>query len=116
MGVQPVANTWRRLKQQPALLSQASTSRSLPGAQVQANRWVKNMEKASGLEVVKASDKDFLRTLENGVRFGRPVLLEGLGAWAAVPWRGTRGLGSAAPKSSISRGRGGRRPQCTHMT
>ena len=45
--------------------------------QGQANKWVKNMGKeAGGLDVVKSSDKDFLRTLENGVRFGRPVLLE----------------------------------------
>ncbi len=37
------------------------------------------MEKAAGLEVVKMSDKDFLRTLENAVRFGRPVLAENVG-------------------------------------
>ena len=47
--------------------------------QGQANRWIKNMEKDSGLDVVKLSDKDFLRTLENGVRFGRAVLLENIG-------------------------------------
>jgi dynein heavy chain len=41
--------------------------------QGQANRWVKAMERAAGLEVVKTSYKDFLRTLENGIRFGRPV-------------------------------------------
>lgn len=37
------------------------------------------MKKASGLEVVKMTDKDFLRTLENAVRFGRPVLAENVG-------------------------------------
>ena len=37
------------------------------------------MEKAAGLEVVKMTDKDFLRTLENAVRFGRPVLAENVG-------------------------------------
>ncbi|KAF6265909.1 dynein heavy chain 2 [Scenedesmus sp. NREL 46B-D3] len=47
--------------------------------QGQANRWVKAMELAAGLEVVQTSYKDFLRTLENGIRFGRPVLLEDLG-------------------------------------
>jgi hypothetical protein len=31
------------------------------------------MEIAAGLEVVKTTDKDLLRTLENGIRFGRPV-------------------------------------------
>ena len=37
------------------------------------------MEKAAGLEVAKMTDKDFLRTLENAVRFGRPVLAENVG-------------------------------------
>ena len=37
------------------------------------------MEKAAGLEVVKMTDKVFLRTLENAVRFGRPVLAENVG-------------------------------------
>ncbi|XP_052808511.1 dynein axonemal heavy chain 1-like isoform X3 [Mya arenaria] len=44
--------------------------------QGQANRWVKNMEKDNGLDVIKLSDKDFLRSLENAVRFGKPCLLE----------------------------------------
>jgi len=47
--------------------------------QGQANKWAKNMEKDRALEVVKMSDKDFLRTLENAVRFGKPVILENLG-------------------------------------
>jgi len=47
--------------------------------QGQANKWIKNMEKDSGLDVVKLSEKDFLRTLSNGVRFGRAVLLENIG-------------------------------------
>jgi hypothetical protein len=37
------------------------------------------MEKDNALELVKLSDKDMLRTLENAVRFGRPVLLEDIG-------------------------------------
>ena len=37
------------------------------------------MEKPAGLEVVKMTDKGFLRTLENAVRFGRPVLAENVG-------------------------------------
>ncbi len=36
------------------------------GTQGQANKWVKNMERDTGLDVIKLSDKDFLRTLENG--------------------------------------------------
>ncbi|GAX80571.1 hypothetical protein CEUSTIGMA_g8008.t1 [Chlamydomonas eustigma] len=46
--------------------------------QGQANKWIKNMERDSGLDIIKLSDKDFLRTLENGVRFGRAVLLENI--------------------------------------
>lgn len=44
--------------------------------QGQANKWVKNLEKESGLDVVKLTDRDFLRSLENAVRFGKPCLLE----------------------------------------
>lgn len=41
--------------------------------QGQANKWIKAMEAAAGIEVVKANDKDLLRTMENSIRFGRPV-------------------------------------------
>ncbi|CAB4026765.1 dynein heavy chain 1, axonemal-like, partial [Paramuricea clavata] len=44
--------------------------------QAQANKWIKNMEKESGIDVIKLTDKDFLRSLENAVRFGKPCLLE----------------------------------------
>eukprot|EP00764_Aduncisulcus_paluster_P008088 gnl/Carplike_NY0171/2637_a3544_383.p1 GENE.gnl/Carplike_NY0171/2637_a3544_383~~gnl/Carplike_NY0171/2637_a3544_383.p1 ORF type:complete len:1624 (-),score=590.72 gnl/Carplike_NY0171/2637_a3544_383:137-4699(-) len=47
--------------------------------QSQANKWVRGMEKENGLDIIKLSDKDFLRTLENDIRFGRPVLLENVG-------------------------------------
>ncbi|KAI9093996.1 dynein heavy chain, N-terminal region 2-domain-containing protein, partial [Phlyctochytrium arcticum] len=43
--------------------------------QGQANKWVKNMEKANRLQVIKLSDGDYVRTLENAVQFGTPVLL-----------------------------------------
>ena len=46
--------------------------------QGQANRWVKNMHKDEGLKVIKLSDSDYLRTLENAIRFGQPVLLENI--------------------------------------
>jgi dynein heavy chain, axonemal len=36
-------------------------------------------EKDNGIDVVKLSDKDFLRSLENAVRFGKPCLLENVG-------------------------------------
>lgn len=47
--------------------------------QTQANRYIKNLgnsEAPNGLEVTKPSNKNFLRSLENGVRFGKWVLLE----------------------------------------
>jgi dynein heavy chain len=36
------------------------------------------MFKDVGCDVIKLSEKDYLRTLENGVRFGRIVLLENI--------------------------------------
>ncbi|XP_006814570.1 dynein axonemal heavy chain 7-like [Saccoglossus kowalevskii] len=47
--------------------------------QGQANKWVKNMEKANNLHTVKLSDSDFVRTLENCIQFGTPVLMENIG-------------------------------------
>ncbi|XP_006892361.1 PREDICTED: dynein heavy chain 1, axonemal [Elephantulus edwardii] len=47
--------------------------------QGQANKWIKNMEKENGLDVFKLSDRDFLRSLENAIRFGKPCLLENVG-------------------------------------
>lgn len=44
--------------------------------QRQANKWVKNMEKANLLHVIKLTDRDFVRNLENCIQFGTPVLLE----------------------------------------
>jgi dynein heavy chain len=57
--------------------------------QGQANKWVKNMNKEyrdaksgetlGGVDVIKLTEKDYLRTLANGIRFGRAVLLENVG-------------------------------------
>lgn len=47
--------------------------------QGQANKWVKNMEKDNNLAIVKLSDSDILRKLENSVQFGWPVLIENVG-------------------------------------
>ncbi|KAJ3215607.1 Dynein heavy chain 6, axonemal [Dinochytrium kinnereticum] len=46
--------------------------------QGQANKWIRNME-GSDLRVVKLSEPKFLRSLENAVRTGSPVLLEDVG-------------------------------------
>lgn len=50
-------------------------------SQGQANRYIKNMGKdpsfsLNGIDAIKLTDKNFLRTLENGIRFGKWVLLE----------------------------------------
>ena len=51
--------------------------------QGQANRYIRSMAKdnsfaENGMDVVKLSDKNFLRTLENGIQLGRWVLLENI--------------------------------------
>ncbi|XP_015440426.1 PREDICTED: LOW QUALITY PROTEIN: dynein heavy chain 7, axonemal [Dufourea novaeangliae] len=47
--------------------------------QGQANKWVKNMEKKAGINVIRLSQNDYMRILENAVQFGQPVLLENVG-------------------------------------
>ena len=44
--------------------------------QGQANKWVKNSEKDNNLSVIKLTDADYMRTLENCIQFGTPLLLE----------------------------------------
>ncbi|XP_055488365.1 LOW QUALITY PROTEIN: dynein axonemal heavy chain 6-like [Leucoraja erinacea] len=46
--------------------------------QDQANRWIRNMETKNGLKIIKLTDSGLLRTLENSIRLGMPVLLEEL--------------------------------------
>ncbi|XP_072807660.1 dynein axonemal heavy chain 6 isoform X4 [Vicugna pacos] len=46
--------------------------------QDQANRWIRNKENKNGLKIVKLTDSNFLRILENSIRLGLPVLLEEL--------------------------------------
>ncbi|XP_077201567.1 dynein axonemal heavy chain 6 isoform X2 [Paroedura picta] len=46
--------------------------------QDQANRWIRNKEAKNGLKIIKLTDAGFLRTLENAIRLGLPVLLEEL--------------------------------------
>eukprot|EP01028_Stygiella_incarcerata_P004265 TRINITY_DN1920_c0_g2_i1.p1 TRINITY_DN1920_c0_g2~~TRINITY_DN1920_c0_g2_i1.p1 ORF type:complete len:4143 (+),score=1128.32 TRINITY_DN1920_c0_g2_i1:148-12576(+) len=47
--------------------------------QGQANKWVKSMEKENNLMTMKMTDDGFLRSLENAIQFGTPVLLENVG-------------------------------------
>eukprot|EP00494_Astrolonche_serrata_P029264 UN29531 len=44
--------------------------------QEQASRWVKAMEKKNNIQIIKLTQKDYLRTLENAIRYGQPCLLE----------------------------------------
>ncbi|KAI8621842.1 dynein heavy chain and region D6 of dynein motor-domain-containing protein [Chytriomyces sp. MP71] len=46
--------------------------------QGQANKWVKNMEKENNLQIIKLTDADYVRVLENAITFGAPVLLENI--------------------------------------
>jgi dynein heavy chain len=47
--------------------------------QGQANSWVKAMETKNGLRIIKPTDANFLRTLENCIRIGNPALIEDVG-------------------------------------
>jgi dynein heavy chain, axonemal len=47
--------------------------------QKQANKWIKAMEASADLRVIKLTDTDYMRTLENAIQFGIPVLLENVG-------------------------------------
>ncbi|XP_078046876.1 dynein axonemal heavy chain 7-like [Augochlora pura] len=47
--------------------------------QGQANKWVKNMEKEANVNVIRLTQSDYARVLENAVQFGQPVLLENVG-------------------------------------
>eukprot|EP00062_Callorhinchus_milii_P022724 gi/632980863/ref/XP_007907272.1/ PREDICTED: dynein heavy chain 3, axonemal-like [Callorhinchus milii] len=46
--------------------------------QGQANKWIKNMEKANKLHVCKLNEPDYIRTLGNCIQFGNPILIENL--------------------------------------
>ena len=48
--------------------------------QGQANKWIKTLERNNNLQVIKLSaGGEYLRTLENAIQFGLPVLLEDVG-------------------------------------
>jgi len=44
--------------------------------QGQANKWMRNMEQKNSCKTAKSSDTTVLRTLENAIRLGTPVILE----------------------------------------
>lgn len=41
--------------------------------QGQANKWIKNMEKANNLAIIRLNQADYVRVLENALQFGQPV-------------------------------------------
>lgn len=46
--------------------------------QGQANKWIKQLWAESKLQTTKLTESNFLKTLENSIRFGQPVLLENI--------------------------------------
>ncbi|XP_055336177.1 dynein axonemal heavy chain 7-like isoform X2 [Paramacrobiotus metropolitanus] len=61
------------------ILSNARRWPLLIDPQGQANKWIRLQEKKNNLKVIKQTDGDFVRTLENSIQFGNPVLLENVG-------------------------------------
>jgi len=55
--------------------------------QGQANKWIKNMEKENKMSPLKLSDPTYIRTLENCIQFGYPVLLENLGLFFFIVFK-----------------------------
>ena len=47
--------------------------------QGQAIKWIKNMEGKRGLKIVDLQMPDYLRTLENAIQYGTPVLMQNVG-------------------------------------
>ena len=58
----------------------------------QANKWIRNMEKANQLHVAKGNDSDFVRSLENAIQFGNPVR-PGVGSGLGGKWDAYSGAG-----------------------
>ena len=46
--------------------------------QSQANKWVKNMEKQNNMSIIRLTQSDYARVLENAIQFGQPILLENI--------------------------------------
>ena len=61
------------------ILSRARRWPLMIDPQLQANKWIKNMERRNSLACFKLSDGDFVRILENALQFGKPALLENVG-------------------------------------
>jgi dynein heavy chain len=64
--------------QNAIILSKARRWPLMIDPQLQANQWIKNMEKEK-LKVVNLEQKDYLRTIMHAVQFGNSVLIENVG-------------------------------------
>ncbi|CAG9863347.1 unnamed protein product [Phyllotreta striolata] len=60
------------------IISNARRYALLIDPQGQANKWIKNMEKANNLAIIRLNQADYVRILENAIQFGQPVLLENI--------------------------------------
>ncbi|XP_041362756.1 dynein heavy chain 3, axonemal-like isoform X2 [Gigantopelta aegis] len=47
--------------------------------QGQANKWIKTLEKENKLEIIKLTGANYMRSMENAIQFGSPILLENVG-------------------------------------
>ena len=47
--------------------------------QGQANKWIKSLEKINKLTIIKLTDTNYVRFMENAIQFGTPILLENIG-------------------------------------
>ena len=47
--------------------------------QGQANKWIRNMGKESGVKILKFTEEKYLKFLESSIRMGNPVLIENVG-------------------------------------
>ena len=46
--------------------------------ETQANSWIRTLERSNNIEVIKLTSATYLRSLENGIRFGKPILMESI--------------------------------------
>lgn len=44
--------------------------------QGQANKWIKTMEKSNDIIIVKLTNLNYMKIIEAGIEFGKPVLIE----------------------------------------
>lgn len=47
--------------------------------QGQANKWIRNLEKARKIKILKFTNPNYLRDLENAIPYGLPIMMENVG-------------------------------------